>query len=597
MLHKLTEKSRIGFGIRLPGPIFFIVVALLIVHATLCLRCALSFSPTTDEPAHLVAGYAHWKYANFEIYRVNPPLQRLIATFPLLFLDLHEDWLKLDSSPLSRCEFEVGADFLSANKENHRTIVVLARIFSIPFSLAGLLICFAWSRELYGNQGALLSATLWCFSPNIIAHGSLVTPDIAATTLILAACYAFWRWNCLKTNPRALVSGVTLGLALVSKLTAIVLPLCFVLILLVSSVFYKNNKKEQEKHPGRYKFAGQALSQLFLAWFIVNSFYGWKDSLTRLDEFDFVSKTLSYEEDKALTGNDGLPAPKNALVGSYYGKLPIPLPRDYISGIDIQRRDLESFHWPGYLRGEFSSSGWWYYYLYGLLVKIPTGTQVLFWISLALLIRTMSTQSFINGLPLLLPPLVILAVASSQTGLNHHVRYVFPVLPFAYIACGRICLAKFQGAKGIASILATSTMITCLTSSPHHLGYFNEFIPAQERGFHLLASNLDWGQDLYLLKEWQQKNPDASPLELVYHGPINPKMAGIEYVATESQSTKQGAGRTRWIAISVNYLRGFPLHVSTHQYAEAQQKYEGLLDKEPFAVIGNSIYVYRINSK
>ena len=50
------------------------------------------------------------------------------------------------------------------------------------FSLIGGLFCFAWSRELWqSNSAGLISLTLWCFEPNILAHGELITPDCAAT--------------------------------------------------------------------------------------------------------------------------------------------------------------------------------------------------------------------------------------------------------------------------------------------------------------------------------------------------------------------------------------------------------------------------------
>ena len=56
--------------------------------------------------------------------------------------------------------------------------------------------------------------------------------------------------------------------------------------------------------------------------------------------------------------------------------VPVPVPRNYLLGIDVQKRDFES-HYYSYLRGEWRKEGWWYYYLYGLAVKVPLGVWAL----------------------------------------------------------------------------------------------------------------------------------------------------------------------------------------------------------------------------
>jgi hypothetical protein len=53
----------------------------------------------------------------------------------------------------------------------------------------------------------------------------------------------------------------------------------------------------------------------------------------------------------------------------------------------------------------------------------------------------------------------------------------------------------------IASLLAT--IASTLRVYPHQLAYFNELSGGPENGYrHLLHSNLDWGQDYLLVREW-----------------------------------------------------------------------------------------------
>ena len=51
---------------------------------------------------------------------------------------------------------------------------------TIILSLLLALYVLRWSYELYGRNGALLSLSLYVFDPNLLAHGHLVTADLAA---------------------------------------------------------------------------------------------------------------------------------------------------------------------------------------------------------------------------------------------------------------------------------------------------------------------------------------------------------------------------------------------------------------------------------
>src|SRR5690348_15903626 len=98
--------------------------------------------------------------------------------------------------------------------------------------------------------------------------------------------------------------------------------------------------------------------------------YMFEGTGTRLGEFRFVSDALrSPPGVEPVDSGWG-----NRFAKTWLGGLPIPLPRNYVLGIDEQRRDLEHYGLPSYLHGEFSMKGWWYYYLYALAIKVPLGT-------------------------------------------------------------------------------------------------------------------------------------------------------------------------------------------------------------------------------
>ena len=57
---------------------------LLAAHALLLGWGALRHSPPWDEVPHLVAGISHWELGRFDLYRVNPPLVRIVAALPVI---------------------------------------------------------------------------------------------------------------------------------------------------------------------------------------------------------------------------------------------------------------------------------------------------------------------------------------------------------------------------------------------------------------------------------------------------------------------------------------------------------------------------------
>jgi hypothetical protein len=375
-------------------------------------------APNPDEVAHLPSGMSHWRFERFELYRVNPPLVRMMAAVPLLGADSNMDWkVWVDGSPYARAEFSVGRQFIRSNGEHSFWYFTLARWACIPLLLWGGWVCFLWSRELFGTAGGLVSLTLYCFCPNMLAWGATITPDAGAAALGLVAGYAFWCWLKKPDWGTAFFAALALGLAELTKTTWIVLFALWPLVWAVWRWQFRaatkigsrgvpaashgsgpDDSNAESTHPNAggiepenavtiaspaddapivanipdRKSAPPPLKQLaFILCFgvyLINLGYGFEDSLTPLGEFRFISHTLSGEE----TPREGA----NRFEDSWLGSIPVPLPKNYVLGIDVQRRDFEQGKW-SYLRGETKKGGWWYYYLYALLVKTPIGTLVI----------------------------------------------------------------------------------------------------------------------------------------------------------------------------------------------------------------------------
>ena len=555
-------------------PPWRMAAVLLSLQALLLAWGALRHSPGWDEPGHLAAGLSHWRYGRFELYRVNPPLVRLVAAVPVAIAgyEMPEDGCFY--YPLGRAEHSVGEIFTRTNGARSFFLFTLARWGCIPIVLLGGYVSFRWAYDLYGPAASLVALALWCSCPNVLAHGQLLTPDAGAAALGVTAAYLFWRWLRAADWRSAYSAGIALGLAELTKTTWVVLFLLWPVLWLLRRLAAGNL-------PAARPWTGEARQLgaiLLLGVCVLNLGYGFEASGTKLGEFPFMSEMLGGP--KSAREVD---APGNRFAATWLGRLPVPLPRNYVIGIDIQRSDFENKMW-SYLRGQWQLGGWWYYYLYGLAIKVPLGTWGLMVLALlAAVLRRGCAASWMDEVTLLAPLAAVLTLVSSQTGFSHHLRYVLPILPFAYIGAGKAAKAFSLGHRGTA-LFAAALLVWSAGSSlwiyPHSLSYYNEVAGGPAAGhYHLGNSNMDWGQDLLFLKRWLDRHPEVKPLRLAYDLPlVDPALVGIEHAG----SPPPQAPEPGWYAVSVNLI---------HRLGG---EYEYFLGFEPVARVGYSMHVYHI---
>jgi len=625
-----------------PKWVRIIAIGIVAAHSVALAWSSFQHSPTYDEPAHLAAGISYWELGRFDLYRVNPPLVRMVAAVPVVLAQVRTDWTHFSDAPGARPEFAMGAQLVRGNGETVFSLLSMARSACIPFCALGAWICFLWARDLYGNVAGIVAICLWSLDPSILAHGQLITADAGATALGLTAMYSFWRWLKKPTWARTAVCGFTMGLAELSKFTLIVLfPLWPALWVLFRAGMPHHCPLASGEQRSRARAWGNELAKLVvilvLAVYVINIGFGCEGTFKPLGSYTFVSPSLVGFDNPARSADRG----GNRFSGSWLGTVPVPLPENYVRGIDVQRWDFERRMW-SYLRGEWRLGGWWYYYIYGLAIKVPLGTWLLITIALGVsLLRRGYAASWRDEVVLLSPLLIILTVVSSQTGFSHHMRYVLPIFPFAFIWASKVArafelgwgrrphpnplpegegtrhpgaVAKREGSphpdplpKGegkwvdrVIACVAAGALAWSVASSlyyyPHSLSYFNELVGGPTGGhYHLDNSNIDWGQDLLYLKRWLDRHPEAAPLGLARHcSVVDPAVAGIEYTkppaGSEPDSSVRGnpdalktiAPVAGWYALSVN-----DLHRRDHQC-------DYFLRFKPVAMAGYSIYIYHI---
>jgi hypothetical protein len=344
---------------------------------------------------------------------------------------------------------------------------------------------------------------------------------------------------------------------------------------------------------------------LLIGWTMLWGVYGlagWGDRFESLDLRSNVFRSLF-----CVTAPDQRPTIAPAIA-----RLPLPLPRDYLVGLDRQAIDMEGPH-RAYLAGQWRRPGWWYYYFYGIGVKEPCGTLTLAGCSLVLWsavwtvpgwrkkVSQVRRRHLVAATLTAVCPLGILLIASLQTGLNEHVRYVMAVLPFLYLlasgfAARRLIFCRFREITTAA--ILTYVCISSAMAYPHSLSYFNELAGGPANGInHLSASNIDWGQDLLSLAHWKERMVPVGPIYLAYAGRVNPNIAGIEYQIPPRHLPSVHELTPGWYAISVSFVQGRRYAAQTPDGAYIDSDEDALAyfrDRAPSGRVGYSILLYHV---
>jgi hypothetical protein len=566
------------------------VAVLLLTQGALLAWSAWRHSPTTDELGHLSAGISYWETGSFDVYPVNPPLVRLIAAAPVWAAGAEIDWSHYPVPP-NRAPAPLASAFSSANGARTFWLLTLARWACIPLVLTGGAVCYVWARTLYGPASGLLALTLWCFSPWVLGHGSLVTSDVPSAAMGILAVYGFWRWLERPRWAEAYTAGLTLGLALSTKTTWLLLIPLYAVFWLVSP---SGGNRLASSEGRRFRPKSQFLAIQTVGLLLVNMAYAFDGTGKPLGDFRFVSGFFGGDRDGARFGN--------RFADSSLGRIPIPIPEHYLLGIDRQKSHFELSRRPSYFRGEFQERGWWYYYVYGLAVKSTLGTLAL---GVAAVVASCCYRAyrsrFQNEALVIAPALAVLLLVSSHTGFSHHVRYAMPALPFAFVwisKVGKVFEGRDRPLKWGACFAVFGAVASSLSVYPHSLSYFNELAGGPRGGvFHLSNSNIDWGQDLLYLKRWLDENRAGQPLYLAYYGPVDPHVAGIAYRLPPEGSVEMPDLEPGWYAVSVNHIQGypFPLPDGTGNWqSRPRYAYAYFRRFEPVGSAGYSIYIYHL---
>jgi hypothetical protein len=506
-----------------------------------------------DEPNHMLA--AHFFWDGGRVYHV-PDLAPL--------LKIVTGWVPADIPQSSDPRWQTKDEWAAAaawavdlKDPMYQRMTFLFRLPALLFSIATVLLIWRWGRTFAGPFAAILAAAIFAFEPSALGHGALVKNDVAAAMGYLAFWYAAWRyWQAPSWKTVAWLAAAAL-LGVLAKLSLIILAGIGPIILLI---------RQWRRFPQHF-----ALFAIILYLGLCTA-YQWNVRL--LHPVEIVHKWADPKIPWLFTA-----------VGQIFQWLPVPA---YFwqgcVGLFWGAADRP----PIYLLGVVRHTADPLYFLIALAVKVPVGYQLLF---LAAAIYTIKKRDALTFF-LLFPP-VLYIVLASFSGLQLGVRLVLPALPFAALMAARAA----QEYHKLALIAVALGAVESLIYYPHGIAFFNVLAGGPSNGLHYLAdSNLDWGQDLPLLREWATKN-NVKGFKLAYFGADTPwrYFTDTEIVSTPPPWNEALAKGQQILqpepgiyAISATLLPG---HFFKSPY---EDYYKFFRDRKPAARAGYTIFIYDV---
>jgi len=405
---------------------------------------------------------------------------------------------------------------------------VTARLMTTLFSMLVAWMVFHWSRKLYGFIPALVSLGLYVFDPNIIAHSQLVTTDIYVTGMILFCCYWLWKFANSRKWQDGLIFSVMLGLAQLTKYTAVSLyPLCAILWLGYEWSRWRKNSGSRispNVKQEAWMYVKYAVVVIAVSVVIINIGFLFNRSFTPLNQYAFRSELFKSIDLSA----------------------PVPTPYPYLEGLDwIMFKERTGVGFGRiYLLGETrQGTGFAGYYIIASLLKVPIAAQIILIAALIFYFADKKRKQtfWVDEWFLLWLVLFYTVYFNFLYRAQIGIRYYLIVFPLMYVFAGGLFKEwqKFSRAqKGISFALALYLIVSVLSYYPNYLAYFNEIVWDRKMAYKYLAdSNLAWGQDYYALKEYRAEHrdvvkapeiPHPLPKTRTFYVPVN-QLVGVSY--------------------------------------------------------------------
>jgi hypothetical protein len=518
-------------------------------------------SPAWDEPGHIASGVAYVQLGSLAVNPQHPPLLKALSGLSLTIAgakwpDVAQARELLNGA--EKWQWDIGS--LMLIKAGVDRALQWARLPMMLVGVLGGLVIYLWGRQLAGELAGLCALFLYALDPTIVGHSFLVTLDVGLGVFSLLFLF------CLRTYVRVpgrlmlAICGVTLGLALCTKFSSVVLlPVGAVLLALGS-------QEPLRARAASLAWIGGIAAMVVLGIYRFHDAGAFLAGITRVNA-DHDANYLAFMAGR-LAGN----------FTSYFAVA--YLLKEPLAGIALAAGGV----WV-VLRGSLGRSD-------GARTAAGGPAKV-----------ARREKAFV-----LLPPVAFFALHVWKAD-DLGIRYIVPCLPFAHLL-GGIALATLVRAPGPALRVAAAVLSVWIVAAaagiyPDGLSYFNESAclmdnPAKiglDGGSRcgiawLDDSNVDWGEGLKQLGVWIDRNAKSRLARLAYFGSFPPQAYDLPLELMDDSQT--------WFRPPPG-LYAVSAHLVAHNTALVRGAWsrgdEWMARLTPRAIVGHCLYIYDISGK
>jgi hypothetical protein len=592
------------------------VAALLALYWLMAVSASPRVGVAVDEIAHLASGYSYWQSNDFRMHPENGTLTMRAAALPLLAMDLQfppedrPDWRRADIAT-------IGRDFFFELGNPLDRMLLAGRAMIALFGVLTLWLVWRWASGLGGPAAGLSAVALGALSPTLLAHGGLVTSDIALTACLLAVVTAFWRLLHAITWPRLSLATLAGGAVLLAKMSGVLAaPILAVLILVRwlraaplpvrlggRSRWLRKRSQVVAATLGVSVFV--ASGSLVLLWGGYGFRYsGFNAASTAADGYYFTWEQILGEE--PLPPNDGESGVPSRVLASADPTGPSGMTRT-IAWMRDHRLLPEAYLWgfahtykfsrarPAFLNGEYRTAGWPGFFPLAFLMKTTLPVMLLFAAGVALVAaqkvgRRRRCRLFHRLAPLLVLFAIYWAMAVT-TKLNIGHRHILPIYPVVFMGAGFAAAWLLSAhvrrwGRFALAVAVLGQAVDSFAARPFYLSYFNILAGGTDGGWrHLVDSSFDWGQGLPDLQRWlreKEARADGSPVYLTYFGTDSPRARGIDVRRFADDLNDYGPRNYPtiptggWFVIGATHFQRVYLHLTGPWNAERETLYRSL---------------------
>jgi hypothetical protein len=528
-------------------------ILLLVLMAVLAGGAALRESVTIDEVAHIGAGVSYLQKLDLRMNAEHPPLPKVLAALPLVVRGVHADYTHLSWSfsekffPAYLGQWVFG-EWLLEKWNEPKAVLIWARLPMLLLTLALGCVVYACGRRLGGTWGGLLCLSVYVSTPAFLAFGPLVHTDLAVTLFSLLALWAFAEVWHEPSGKNALLLGLSLAGALLSKFTAGILFVVFATSALSLRSRAVPEQPENKADVPKWRRARWRTTLKGVLWaaLFVYAFYlvfSWNQPTSALYRIG--------------TGPAAL----------FLRRILMP-PLLYLRGVFWV---LITSKRPTFLLGRGYAHGVWFYFPVVFVLKSPLAFLGLLILSLiAALSRKWLRRKAVGVLPsdvrlhwrVIGVGLVVFTAVCMLSPLDISIRHFSVPLILLMLLLAPLprmlteLLSRSRAgatvAAGVVGALVAGCLFTALHAYPYYMPYINALSLGRPAYTLVNDSNVDWNQSLPEVRRFSEQH-SLSRIDLDEYGFSDPTVWVPEAQLWNCQKpVDEDAGK--WVTLSANLI-------------------------------------------